>query len=269
MDDVRKIIRNVLLEGTEILSERLMDVGDDVNYIYDNYFRAFIEETELTRKLNMETLISGVISTSELKSPLATKANKINQCDIAINEKEHGFRNFYHPIKKLISLGVNASAFQFAIGSHSGFIDRAARGLAVDFGETKSKVFLKEFSESKIKGSIHHELAHWIDDTLHNSHIKHRALKVKEGGVTDMTIKGLPINADYLEIQAQIHNVLQLKNKYEDIWDDITFMDLVEISPTLHGVYNTLKNSVRDKWIRDLKTRMYREGLLGVNMINK
>jgi hypothetical protein len=70
-----------------------------------------------------------------------------------------------------------------------------------------------------------------------------------------------------MEIQGQIHNVKQLHNKYNDIWDTLTFSDLIKYSPTLRTISNELKGDIKTKWVRDLKTRMHREGLLGKNMV--
>ena len=42
--------------------------------------------------------------------------------------------------------------------------------------------------------------------------------------ITKITKKDLStIDAQKFEIQAQIHNILQLKREYENIWDDISF----------------------------------------------
>ncbi len=71
-----------------------------------------------------------------------------------------------------------------------------------------------------------------------------------------------------VEIQGQIHNVKQLYNKYMDIWDDLSFMDMIGMSPPLIGIYNELNFEQKKTWTRDLKTRMFRENLLGKKMIN-
>jgi hypothetical protein len=60
--------------------------------------------------------------------------------------------------------------------------------------------------------------------------------------------------------------IKQLHNKYSNIWDNLSFYDMIKYSPPLFLVYLTLKGDTKTKWIRDLKTRMHREGLLGKNM---
>jgi hypothetical protein len=41
---------------------------------------------------------------------------------------------------------------------------------------------------------------------------------------------------------------------------------MLSYSPPLTSIYNSLSGDIRKRWVRDLKTRMYREGLLGKNM---
>jgi hypothetical protein len=41
---------------------------------------------------------------------------------------------------------------------------------------------------------------------------------------------------------------------------------MMNMSVTIRVVYNNLPLKYRNRWVRDLKTRMYREGLLGKNM---
>ena len=73
-----------------------------------------------------------------------------------------------------------------------------------------------DFSEARIKGSIHHELAHWIDDTMNKQHIERRIEKQMKADTRDL--KGIPVNTTKMEIQGQIHNIKQAHNKHKDIW---------------------------------------------------
>jgi hypothetical protein len=79
---------------------------------------------------------------------------------------------------------------------------------------------------------------------------------------------GIPVDATKMEIQGQIHNVKQLYNKHKDIWDKISFQDMLDMSPTLYGLNNKFKGETKAKWRKGLKIRMNREGLLGKNMTN-
>ena len=79
-------------------------------------------------------------------------------------------------------------------------------------------------------------------------------------------IGGIPVNATKMEIQGQIHNIKQLYNKYKNNWNVLTFDDILNISPALNTVNNSLPSNFKERWLRDLKIRMNREGLLGKNM---
>lgn len=261
MDKVRKIISQIIKE--EIFQERLMNVDDDVDMIYNIFFKDYIEKIQKTKSLNGIDFESKEYNTSFLNSPLAKKANKLNRCKIFTNIDG----NYYNPVDSIIVMSINDGAINFAKKEFNGNLIEAYNYLKRKDGDNKANNFMNEFSEHKIKGSIHHELAHWIDDTLHNNHIKARANKANELGV-GMNKKGLPINADKMEIQGQIHNIKQAKNKYSDVWDDLTFDELKSLIPTINIVYNQLKGNIRDKWVRNLKSRMHREGLLGKNMEN-
>ena len=71
-----------------------------------------------------------------------------------------------------------------------------------------------------------------------------------------------------MEIQGQIHNIKQTYEHNKDIWDEISFYKLMNMVPSLNVVFSELKYQpkLRKQWVRDIKTRMSREGLLGKNM---
>lgn len=245
---MKKIIKKLLRES--LLNEKVMDVNDDVDFIYDTYFKNDIDEINKTGFIRRDMFKRYNTNTDILSNELSLKVNEINPCKIQIN---HG-NNFYNPFEQLLSMSINFDAIKFAL-EYNGDINKAKKGLTINMG----KSFIKEFSEEKIKGTIHHELVHWIDDTIHNQHIKKHLSKSK---------KTKYINAHHLELQAQIHNIIQLKRKHEDLWDLLSFDELISMSPTLSLVYRQLPIEERNIWIKKLKRRMYREGLLGQEMYN-
>ena len=248
----------------KLIQERLMKIDEDVDYLYDKYFRKDIEEIQETKRLTPNMFLSNETDTSVLKTDLSKKANELNKCQILINSKRGLYRNYYKPSANIISLSIHRGAFEYCMSAFGGDLEAAKLSFTREY---EFKNFKNEFSEVKIKGSIHHELVHWIDDTLHNQHLFKRLSKAMERD-TDYKQKKLPINADKIEIQAQIHNIYQIKRHYGDKWDIITFEDLLYITPILNVVCRGLEEDVRKKWVRDLKRRMHREGLLGKNMVN-
>jgi hypothetical protein len=253
---MKSYIKQLLRES--LLAEKISNIDIDVNMLYDMYFKDDIDEIGRTGMVTDDMFKMKQTNTSILKDDESLLANENNKCNILIN---YG-RNFYSPSKKLISLSVDGGGKDYVMG-FGGNINDATESLTKD---SQRNNLPREFTEEKIKGSIHHELAHWIDDTMNNQHIKKRLDKAME--LNTANLGGVPVIASKMEIQGQIHNVKQLKNKYENNWDNLTFVEMLRLSPALNTVYRDLPYKFKVKWIRDLKTRMYREGLLGKNMVN-
>jgi len=254
----RKDLNNTLNKIDEtILNERLIDADSDVNYLYNRFFKDTFDEIADTGIINNNTFIHRVTDTSKLQSAIAIKANKLNPCLITINALRG---NYYSPLNNVISISVNKNAVNFII-NNGGSIKNSSDTL----NDEDAYRLKREFIDSTIKGSIHHELSHWIDDTLHNNYIKNRLDTAEENG-SSLTKKSLPIDAHEMEINAQIHNIKQLKNKYDKEWDSLSFDDMIRYSPALSMIYKELVGEIKNKWIKKIKKRMYREGLFGKNM---
>lgn len=236
------------------INERLMDVNKDVDYIYDLFFKKDVVKFNESGIITDGMFESNKLSTKDLKEPLSVKADKLNRCEILINKNG----NFYKPSENIISLSVNFNAVSFI--KSSGGLENAIKNLS----SSKAEVLKYELSESRIKGSIHHELVHWLDETLHNKHITKKLKKAKEVGNW-----GRNVNSTKMEIQSQIHNIVQLKREYADIWDEMSFREMLIKSPSLDTIYSMLRGEEKKNWILDLKKRMFREGLLGKNMKNE
>ena len=235
--------------------EKLTAVDDDVNLIYDLYFKKDIEEIEKTGIVKSSMFQISETDTSILQSEESLKGNELAPCKILINRNQNG----YDPINKIILISVNFGALNFALGE-GGNIEKTSQILPVN----QRTSFLKEFTKEKIKGSIHHELTHWLDDVFNNQHILKRVKKQISAGTRN--IGGKPVNAEKFEIQGQIHNIKQLHNSFSDKWNEMTFREMISLSPALNAIYNQLNSEQLKQWKRDLKTRMSREGLLGNKM---
>ena len=256
--DMKNYIKQLLREN--LLKERLAEVDTDVNLLYDMFFKNDIEQIEQTGILTRKMFDIGEASTGILQSEEAKKAHALNPCKIVIN---HG-NNYYNPIEKLISLSVSDNALSYVLYRHEGSLKKAIDSL-YDIPSQQNNL-PKEFSEVKLKGTIHHELAHWIDDTLNNKHLTKRI--EKQIASDTRNLKGIPVNTTKMEIQGQIHNIKQTYEHNKDIWDEISFYKLMNMVPSLNVVFSELKYQpkFRKQWVRDIKTRMSREGLLGKNM---
>lgn len=250
-------------EGNDsLLTEKLTDVDDDVNMLYDMFFKKGVEDIQRTNRISSRTFEQTDVDTSILKNELCVKAHELNPCKIMINKGN----NFYKPGESIISIAANLQAANFVISQYDGDLNRAADALE----PPQSIMIKKEYTEERIKGSIHHELAHWIDDTFNNQHLKKRIeknLALNSAGEA-LPFDKVTVNAHYMEIQAQIHNIKQLHNKYADTWDTLSFDEMIGMSPSLYNTYRSLPYSLKTQWVKKLKMRMFREGLLGKRMFN-
>lgn len=255
--DLENIIRSIIKEEG-LIRERLMDVDEDVNMLYDMYFKDDIEEVKREDYISNNNFTPTTTSTEILKTDLAKKAHELNPCDIGINYWKKGWGNFYVPENDIISLTISKGAVEYIRNDHMG---RISRGIEYLEPSQNAKQLKKEFKEETLKGTIHHELAHWIDDTLHNRHIKKTLSKPHEARWGEKNV-----NSTFMEIQAQIHNIKQLKNKFEGIWDAISFDSMIEMSRSLTTVKDMLSGEEKREWLKNIYKRMAREGLLGKNM---
>lgn len=253
---IKKLLREVLL------SEKLLHVDNDVNFLFDKYFKHDVEMIQKTGIINKNMFKKFQTNTSILKSDDCVRAHNLRPCVIQINSGG----NFYNPKEDIIGIGYSKPAYDFVMDNGDGNIENSL--IYLD-NPNQSKSLKLEFTEERIKGSIHHELAHWIDDTMNNNHLSAKIDKFIKHKTKNLG--GIPVDASKMEIQAQIHNIKQLHNKYRDVWDVLSFEDMIDLSPSLTNVNNKLNrystsNMIGKKWRRELILRMNREGLLGKNM---
>lgn len=247
----------------DILTEKLIEINGDVDFLYDEYFKNIIDEIKSTNKIPYDKIKNSKteISTDMLSDELSRKAHQLNPCTIKINDiLERVSSNYYNPYEKIISIKISPNAINYGVEYND------IKIATEELDDIKSKrSFLNEFTEARIKGSIYHELSHWIDDSLHNTRIK-KALDNNFKKNTGKPIKN--VNFTDFEIQAQIHNILQLKRNNEDNWNNLSFEDMIYLSPSLTSIYysKNVDDSDRINWLKRLKLRMNRENLLGKNM---
>jgi len=256
-------MKNIKYYNNFIINEKLMNINDDVDFIYDKFFK---EECESIRKNGfiMEGFFkSNVIDTSELKCELSKKAHLVNPCKIKINELKSN-NNYYNPNEKIIGIGINFDAVNYVI--RSGNLLKAQKNLMEEGYIKNSSGIVKEFSESKIKGSINHELVHWMDDSLNNGHVKKTIdFSNKYGTIIDR--KGRTRYIQPMEIQSIIHNILQLKREYIKDWDYFTFEEMLSLTPSISSIHDRLNYMEKKEFKKLLIKRMIREDLLGKRMV--
>lgn len=245
------------------LFESISDSEPDVDYVYNTFFKKDIDSIKKTGivtpdmfKQNEHDLTTEILNNSKE----CIRAHDINPCTIVINDRKFPI-NSYDPIDNRIAISINFSALDACL-DENGILSDAYKYIQDDQIDS----FNMEFEEHRIKGSIHHEIAHWVDDSLNNNHIKKRIHKQIKYNTANL--KNIPVAFSNMEIHGQIHNIKQIYNKYKDKWDTMTFDDVINLSPSLMVANKTQPIELRDEWKKKIKKRMYREGLLGKTMIN-
>lgn len=262
-------INTIIKEELEsLLTEKLVEVNDDVNLLYDKYFKDDINEFQKTGEITSDMFDSDFTYTSVLTNDLSKQAHQIKPCKIVINDDTMNTRsdNFYSPQLNLISVGVNSNVVE--IIKESGNLNNALKKIP----DNLKKSFQNEITEHKLKGSIHHELTHWVDDTLHGNQVSNYLDKFnnREQNKKYQKYANTPnlVNTTDFEVNSQIHNIKHAYDKNKERWDSLTFDDLGSLVPAIGTIYKSLSQSDRDKWLKQLKKRMHREGLLGKKMYN-
>jgi hypothetical protein len=246
-------------------------LDNDVDKIYDLAFAPILTAIRSnTWDGNQYAAINNLGDTGILISPDAIKANKINPVDIITTSG-----NLYNPNGD----GINGPHISVSINNQ-------VLGLIAEFGSiseainelpgSQHKKFKSELTPERIKGSIHHELSHWLDDTFHNSHIKNRLNWANTASEKNRDYKKASNimsqgkkaqDLSNYEINAQIHAIKQLKREHEDMWDLYDFNDIIDLNPSLGVLRDNFKEiGEYDNWKKHLLSRMYREKLLGDEM---
>jgi hypothetical protein len=248
---------------------KIYRISKDVDMLYNMFFKEGVKEIEKTGILKKNTFKSFQADTSILKSAICKKAHKKNPVDIYVNYfilfSNVGI-NHYNPVEKQISIGIQNNARNFALNELNGVIDDAIFHLT---DKNQFSLFKSEFMEYKIKGTIHHELAHWLDDSLYDGFLGRelKKMQVMSSKGKRPTVKNVDIYASNIEIQALIHNIVQAKRMMsQEEWDKLYFDDLMSFIPSVKVVYNRLPYGEQKLWLRNFRERMFREGLLGKKM---
>ena len=164
--DVISEICNIIEGRSQLIHEATFDVNDDVDYIWDNYLGKIVDDytkdpskyVKLVDSYSIRDKVIYDIKSSELPSILAKRATEMNPIDIGIGIFTS---NGYIPEHNQIRLTLHTDAIR-TLGK---------LGLSNDVVIDTYKGIDGEFTEKSIKGSIAHELTHWMDETSYYSPI--------------------------------------------------------------------------------------------------
>lgn len=249
-----------MLKFKQFLLEKTYRLGQDVDMIYKKYFDKVVKDiwnSKWDGKFTKHTM-----SSSELKSADSKKAHVLNPITILLNDRNQN-GNLYNPVHKVISLLINHNALDVLKQANMDFNE------AGNLVGNRKKEWMDDLSERRIKGTIYHELSHWIDDTMHNQHIEKMIKIAQEPGHRDIIKQGSKgVNSSYYEINAQVHAIKQIKRQMSKLeYNSLTFDELVKGSSALSTMSLSNKEAGSyDQWVKDLLKRLAREKLLGKRM---
>lgn len=246
--------------------EKTFPTAKDVDYIYKTYY------ADMFRQVKNGTW-DGIFQeryfpSTDLPSAMAKKASKINPVTIwvAVFNKKG---NSYNPTGQLISITTEETAFRLLLSNYGSI--KSSLDMVRD---NQRQPLSSEYDGTKLRTSISHELSHWFDDTFHNQHLykmlgKGQAVNLEKGEAerSKVLTRGKPnIFMTPYEINAQIHQIKELKRKYRRQWDKLSFDEMMVLDNTIGGNANKLSPGNFAIWKRHILKRMAREGLLGASM---
>ncbi len=194
------------------------------------------------------------IKSDQLTSSDCKKAHGVKPCTIMVGFPGKG--NVYFPDKAVITVGIPYDIMDV--------LDKVPNF-------DRFTEYVQEFAPERIKGSIRHELSHWVDDALHNQHLAKRVSRAKEAeakGASQADVLGImrdkkpSSNLTEYEINAVIHAIVAHKKANRSTWDQMSFDDLMKLAPGML----MLNRELGLAWRKQIKKRMAREKLLGKKM---
>lgn len=123
-------------------------------------------ERRVNNMRNMSVSMSSMIDQGIIQSESIISANEKNPVDVVFFRRD----NMYSPSDRLISLAINEAVIDVLsryAWKYDSILDMAKSLLP----KRQVRQFMNEVSGNKVKGSIYHELAHYLDDTQNAGHL--------------------------------------------------------------------------------------------------
>lgn len=268
------------------LLERTLNFEKDVDNIFNVFFRPIIvklsrkeiSETEFAWEINNEITVSSdeMVQRNIIESPTLRNAAKV----IPVTFK------FHTPNLPAIGRYDTSTKTLYFTFAQQNVLDLLSE-INFDFGyegavsdHTKNELVRFMRGES-VKEMINHELTHWVDDVRSGGALSSQIQRARSPKGQPPTKSNLHaynlasgghqnINLGPAEINAIVNGIAEIRNKtLRDVWDDITFDQLIDNSQALSAIQAHLQSDQPDeyqKWRNLIVKRMARENLLGRNM---
>lgn len=248
------------------LKEKLYNIRQDVDFIYNNSFKEIVDDIannnlkDLSEYCLPNSKDIKIFKSSQLKAKDCKKAHEIIPIDIYCGLYDSSYYNFTKEKKVVVSI-------------NQGALDHFVQKINIPDTRSYFRRLKNQVNEDRMKASIAHELTHWIDDSLYQ--LFHHIV----GDETDpkkrdnrLTFRTGLMDTTYYEIQAQIHGIQEIKKAYSsEKWNKLSINDLFELYPPLTDVIDKVRREFNKEiaysWIRAILKRLDRENLLGKNMM--
>jgi len=248
------------------LIESTLDISNDVEKIYRRYMSNDLP-TLLSNGYN--SLKPKVLSPDTVEklliSPQAIEAFKKSPISISFYKKPP----MYAPLEKTIYLNFDDDLIKHLLTYGS------LEDIKKNIPQAKFMHIKQAATQETTEAIISHELSHWVRDALGNQYLDKSIRKFASRGGDENRKAVKQVNGGYndpyltnAEIDAQVHELLPLYKKYSKYWDEMTWNELMYLSTALHKRNQKLSPEDKEIWKRKMKSRMQREGILGVKMRN-
>ena len=248
-----------------LLQEKMYNFSVDSEMIYNIGFKRIVDKYNNNIDFKPTDFKPKAMYSDKFKSPDAKKAHEINPVFVIINDYElpsDAFYLFRENIGHQSSvIGIRIPVDFMNLVEHAGGDIKIIKNLVdmnVKYADSKSNKSLDDIITKKmILGNIEHEMAHWLDDSLHNRHYLNRKKRHRS-------------EAEYAwdkrEINSKVYEFRKFKELHPELYDKLTLEDFVEYMPSVAFIYDELSPSEWKRWKKLLLRRLSREGLVGANM---
>ncbi|UNA02015.1 hypothetical protein PVA8_328 [Vibrio phage PVA8] len=250
-----------MITFNEHLVEATYDIDNAVDYVYDKFFRDFIENLDLNNLPPMPSdfgWIDGDTFVGDVNNKIITRAHEIHPLSEITSDTGAG--NVYRPSSGVINVTIPSSAYS-----------AYRQGIVRQLSASDQRFIKNELTEARIKGTIMHEISHWINDSIHNFNIYDRSTNkgLSNSAQLKRMNKGKNRTHQFLtdyELDAQLHAILQYIRANKRRWDSMTFGEALAEMPFYNPLSRTLTRDEMKEWKRYMYTRMARENILGNRM---
>jgi len=257
------------------LTEKTFALDKDVDFLYknskvDELFN-YVKNKDFNGIFNFiktkQPFNGGVTffktDSSQLKNRNSKQAHKINPVKIRIGSYPTG--SYYDIKNKIIQISIHSGALDLVL-KNKGDVDNLKGFLGKQFDR-----FLSEFSIPAFKGTIIHELTHWIDDSLHNNHMENKfAMAAERGEFGSIKGKHNDVNHTEFEVNSQIHAMKVIRRELgKREFDKLNWETFFKTKASFVSNFNNFRNEEEfNTFIKSFVSRLHREKLLPKGMQN-